>query len=817
MGRDKTSPKRIRTSGARLLLVALLVAGTVSSAAAADGFRRVGTIPTVAGGRLVADGGARHLIEVSGTSPLELTLYDADRLTRLRTVPFPTISLPKARNARFDIDEAGRRLYVIGLPSLPGGLSAASANPADLRLFAIDLDSFDVVGNVALAGSVPPGLTVQGVTLDGDTLLAVAGPSEAAANTGLSLRTELVGVVVVGVDPSTGAPTWGPVPVRGCRRLMDGQAAIGRIGDRIFIACATGAAANTPLPGTAAVVEVPGGGNPSDQRSYFVPGVYSPVGERTFYDATGKRLVIVGSSGAWVFDVVRRRFVGQFPTSEGVVAAGMDLANGRVYFATLTRLLVSGVRGAELSQPIELQVPTGVGWITPVPFAGTVVVPSEGEFPVYRNGLPDELFGAAGLVDYRLLDRARSEFPQFATDAQAFGLRIHVVGGLTSARRNVAPDLGGAETLLLQPLEELGLKDGERDFYVARVATAHLGDADAAASAISQQADEATASNLGVVTGDDDMPFEPASCADLGDGAPPDEEEGASAECSLERGTVTATASGEVQGSSGVISFGKATSSSTLVHSAKSGLTGEARAEAYDIHLGDTVYLGHVTSRIEVQSFGRKGTAHAKYVRSFENVRAGDFSCTTDCDVKEVLANLTASLGAQFRVEMPEEEVVKTPGGAHAHAFRKHAAHQEDIVLNNQDPVEFQVPALRVTFVNDGKQASRAIVDFAATGGTSTYLPIGAGPGEFEIPDLNGFLGGTIGVPVGGSGGGLTLIPERGEPPLPRVVRVLGHGWKLLVGKGGFLQTAALWALFMTPMFFGERRRHLRRLAGLGR
>jgi hypothetical protein len=61
--------------------------------------------------------------------------------------------------------------------------------------------------------------------------------------------------------------------------------------------------------------------------------------------------------------------------------------------------------------------------------------------------------------------------------------------------------------------------------------------------------------------------------------------------------------------------------------------------------------------------------------------------------------------------------------------------------------------------------------------------------------------------------------PKAPAPPptLDKVVRTLGHGWKLLLAGGPtmILRAIALWALFMSPLFFALRRRVLRRLDGM--
>lgn len=792
-----------------VVALGVIVGGAIGSAASA-GLEPLGRLDAGTATPLIVDAETRRLMELSNTRPLEVTVYDADRLRREATVEFSRYAL--ARRV-FEFDEAAGVLYVVAESMLQPpaeGLFQPGPNPADPRLVSVDTRSMQIVSDVPLAGHFPPGFQVVGLALHGGTLFLAAQPRE-------NFLLETAPVLLVGVNPSSAAITWGPHPVRGCRRAVlssGGQATVVPSADGVFLVCdAPTVVAGPPLPGTAAVVEIPSNGDPGRQRAYFLPGRYRDPW--SFYDEEGQRLILAASGGAWVFDVHHRRFVGQLSGGEIITSAGFNPESGRLYLGFPDWTLVGGVRGVELPQGVEVDGVGSVGgWITTVAFNHTVLVPASGGGMIaYRDRLPDSLFRPPEPVRYGQFDKERSETRQFTADARAFGFHSRLVGGLRS--------LPGASPLFNAfgaHLGALGLQDGQRDVFAARVSRAHLGELEASAGAISAQADEFTAMNRHALTRQD-WPFEEATCLDLGGAETSVSEEGATAECRLGKGQVEAAATGSTLAISGLaipaVSLGDATATVGLRLDRKRGLTVFARSEATDIVVGDQVRIGRVISEVQVAAFGRPRTADASYQRTFEDVKAGDFSCGKDCNLTRVLASLTETLAGEFRVEFPTQEERETRGGAHAHAFRETREHQEDIVLNNQDPLDVEVPALRLVAVNDGASASRLILNFAATAGASTFLPLGPGLPDPEFDDLGDVPGAYLPQLVGPSASSAELPDAAPEEDTPSTVtEVLARGWRFLVGPRSFLHSAALWGLLIAPLFFAARRRHLLRLGG---
>lgn len=812
------------------VLGAILLAAALPAPGSSGGLERVGTLPLTPGDAVVADAPTRRLIAIGGgLTELTLTAYDADRLTRLRSATlapwWPQAGLG-GRPRVYAVDAQRRRLYVLAYAT-----EQEMDNTVNPQLLAIDLDALTVSHAFPLVPAVPPGFRVLGIRLRaaGRALLVTqAVPTVAVEGLFPIEAPRASGVVLVEIALGSGARTGRPIPVRGCQTLVtnQSQADVAVTLEHIYIGCATAQVLSFPVtfvsPGVPAVASVRIA-DPADQHLFFLPGSYA-TGD-VYYDDVARRLLLVGSTAGrpaqavWVFDVDHRVFVSQIAAGDvNVQGAGIDPSTGRLYVGIDGALLVTITRGLEVPQAARFDVDVNQGVIFAVPFNRSVIVPTRPKaggwaFVVFRDQLPADAFLPGEPTDYGELDTLTTDAPQFSADAQAFGVRVHTIGGVNSALQNVLP-LGG--NYWRDVGDNTDLKDGDRDLYFSRIVRAHLSADEASAESVSADRDPNTESDYLTLSESAPLPpwpYHPADCRDFGGGAPPGAAERASAECRMAQGLTTAGTSNPGVEIPGLVSVAWSESSTTLRLDPGRGIVAEVSAEARDVVIADTVRIGSVRSTVVSRASGRRGGAAGDFIRTFENVVAGDYRCTNQCDASEVALAISDTLGSVVRVELPRAHELATRGGARGHALREPWEHQQDVSINNQDPTELQVPALRLVYINDSALASRVIVELAATKADATFLRlVPAAPDE--APPSPRVLTLRIAPPPP------PVVPPPAPlpPPAPPVRherRIPGHGWQVLLSgsTGEVLRSIALWTVFVTPLFLAARRRALRSLS----
>lgn len=819
------------------LAVAFAVLGLVPllpgrAHAATRGIERVGTLPISLGEEVVPDGMTRRLLTIgSGVGELTIRVFDADRLKLRRSVTLPPYWAYWGGNGKplvYVFDEKARRLHLIAYTS-----QQALDLGVDPHFLTIHADSLEVLSDRSLATVIPAGFSVLGLTAQ------ESGPILAVAQALPTART--AGVLVTEIDPASGTATWGPNVVRGCQAAITNysQSAAVSTEQAVFVGCAAAQFASN-LPAAQAVAAV-GRADPNDQRLAFLPGTYA--NGDVYADVKAGRLLLVGpapgspAQAVWVFDIAQRVFVGQVaPGDLSVNGAGLNPVNGRLYMGVTGALLVTSGRGFSIPQALSFPVDTNPGPIVSVPFNSTIVVPIRGPFSswifvVYRDALPRDAFVPARPNESLYLDRLTTDTPQYSADAQAFGLRIHRIGGVNNALQNVFPIPSNYWSTLGN---NTGLKDGDRDLHFSRIVRAYLSQDEASAGAISLARDASTESDYGTIRSRaDSVPewqYNAASCRDFGGSPKQDEAQGAISgtlagrafgNCSLASKTSEASASFGGVTATGLFSVGSSSSGATLRLDPKLGLVADVFAEARNITITpadneDVVQIGRVRSEVLAAASGIPNKAAGAYRRIFEGVTAGDFRCGMSCDPTEAAAAIAEQLGTPVRVELPAADELATPGGAHGHALRDAWQHQQDVVINNQEETELQVPALRLTFVNDKSLASRLIVEFAATKADATSFRVVPGRPGFEQPAV---VVPPAPLPPATLPPVIAPKPKSLAPPgiVEQVVKTLGHGWKfLLTGRPTMIvRSIALWVLFVSPLFFAVRRRLLRRLEGM--
>ncbi|HEX9776321.1 MAG TPA: hypothetical protein VGB83_12185 [Actinomycetota bacterium] len=824
MGRNIAAAATWRRAGTAIVLAGALVCTLLLPAEAGGGLVRVGALPLKTADRIVPDRARNGFVAISGQAslPLTLTRFDAASLKATQTAELPYFGQgwSTGHPTVYAFDEAQRVLYVVGYDS-----AQQSANFAAPKLLAVDADTFAVESAELLATVVPQGVRILGMRLQSSGRLSLVGQVVAGAGSFGIDAPRALGVVLVDVDPRTLSVLWGPNTVRGCQApiVSKNQADVVRVGDRLFIGCATSAALIVPMPGAPAIVEIPAG-DPAAVKTYFLPGSYA--NGDVFWDPAGKRIALVGSSpgrpaqAVWVFDVRRRLYLGQVASGDlDILSSGLDPVSGRIYTGISATggsgaLLVSRDRGLEIPQAVAFDVHATFGVITPLPWAGLAIIPvlppggGLPELHVYRDGLASSALAAGAPLDFRPLDELTVPVPQYAADVQAFGLRVKELGGVNGIAQNLLPNqnLNYWDTAF----GPTGVKDGNREIYYARVQSARLSEADASVSAIASQVDEGTDADSETITGDPQS-TQAAECRDFGAGASVQPGPNTAVACSLAGGVVEASTANAGAVVADVVAVGAAFSHTKLTRDEAGVLRATVHAEVQNVIMPAGVVIGYASSDVTVTA-GREGKAEATYRRTFRNVRAGEFSCDEQCDVAEVARALTEAVGSQIRVDLPHTDRRATPGGSHAHAFRDPWEHQQDIVVNNQGVTALEVPALRLTFVNDNAVASRVIVDLAATKADATSLTV--------VPSAS--------VPTFGGGSVTRTIEilrdaalhrsDDAAPPSDRsvardVLLAAGHGWVLLFTPGAWrtIAKASLWFLFAAPLFLGLRRRVLTR------
>jgi hypothetical protein len=826
---------------AALFVYALTILSPVTSRATIGSFQRIKDLPLKETDRIVVDSRAHRFIAVGGGSVnignvyLRISLFDDRSLVRTRSVEFapylPQVARIGTSPEVFAFDEPHRLLHVVVYRN-----RSDADNTANPNLMSINVDTLSIVNQPHPIGVFPRGVRLFGASVFGAGTVGLVGqfiPQAYAGGVDVSGAPELFGVFVGEVEAATGKTAWGPHPVRGCQTAISDQdqAAVVLHGTSVFVGCGTGTVGTATAPGTPAVVGIDRA-DPNDQRLNVLPGSYA--GGDSYFDPTAERLLLVGRAGdrpsqaVWVFDIAHEVFVGAIAAGDfSIRGFGFDPKLGRLYIsigrvAEPGQLLVSADRGIDIPQATPYGIDAATGPMAAISSSHTLIVPVEirpGElaFRAFRDTIPASAFTITQLFDYSSYDSLAADAPQYAGDVQAFGVRLHNVGGSVGAVKNVVY-LDGAP--YYYPFTNTGLKDGDRDLYLARVNGSHLSQDEASAAAISVDRDDNTDSDWRLLREklkqDTDWMVARAQCSDFGGRSGDGEGDDATAHCDARGAKLEASARYVTdEAAASLISIGSASSTSNIRLDRKLGLVAEATAEARHVVIADVVRIARITSTVTVSAGGVAGSAKVSFARTIEGVVAGDDTCPGLCDPVEAARMIAEALGAQFRVELPTANAVKTKGGAHAHVLREPWAHQQDVVLSSQDPTELQVPALRLTYTGDNAVASRVIVEFAGAMAGATFLRVEPGAVNEDGGDSGG-----VPLPIP------SVLPKTLTPPVVetdpgaggivrRVVKGFKRGWRLAFGMGP--RSAALWLVLALPAFLFVRRRQLMALVRVHR
>jgi hypothetical protein len=825
-----------------------------------------GDLPLGGGDTVVSDNVARRLIVVQGgyTPTSTFLLFDPVRRVKLAERVLPHFLLNNAgalgHTRQHAWDEKRGRLFFVSYPSANEGL--VGANPS---LLTIDRNG-DVLGARPIS-PFPPSVKITGIGYSRAVdRLYVIGQGQADP-------TNLVGtytVMVNELDPTTGSPTWPRAhAIPGCQRSIgfNSAAAImrNRQNGKLYFGCGTGNLIVSPQPGLPAVAEMDIR-DPAAPTVKLHPVAGSYAAGESIADEEGGKFILLSAGAnqpvqaAWIFDQAHGVFSGVVSAGNiNVLMGSVEPTSGHLFVAISGALLVGTDRFMKVPQALkqalpELTTSKAMGVVS-IPWARLLLIPmfqsgtAKDYYRLFRAELPDYVESPADDPDRATIDAPEAPGQveaDFAGDAQAYGLRIHEVNGLNGAMQNaVASQTNwwtylnaqiGTANAALGPARDQGAppmywpNDGSRDAYFGRVNKVHLGQGEATATAIEGDRDAVTEADYTQATGQK-WPYEFATCVDFGAGESEATRNGATVTCDQDRHLAEAVANHESSGGGEeTVAVGGAGGVTTLTRKRGQPLKVVARAEARDVDIAGVVHFGRIRSESVAEAGGRPGTAKASYTRAFEEVTMPGFSCSTECDEQQVVDHMNALLGIKLRAELPAAQVLATPKGARADASREPWQHQQDIVINDQAESEVQVPALRLTFLNDNAQRSRLVFEFGATDATAEFRLFSLGAGSdglgptfagsaFGDPEASGGSSFDAGV-VAGFGAGALGSAEAIDASRPSsgpggLLRRLGRGLALaLLGRDHTVLNALLWALLATPVFLSARRRYLLRLVG---
>ena len=391
---------------------------------------------------------------------------------------------------------------------------------------------------------------------------------------------------------------------------------------------------------------------------------------------------------------------------------------------------------------------------------------------------------------------------------------MHEVGGVQGVFQNVSSSHNDYWGI---PHQLTSLNDGDREVWGSRIPAIQLDPGASTAHATSLATDDFTKGDYATLT-KEKWTDTSAACVDLGKGASSDGSQKANVQCNLAGAHTVATSKYDAQFLAFAPQYSVTLSSSVATSDIRKdpvlGTVVDTQAVARDLTFmgpGGVAYVGSVTAVVEARAHGRPGTARATYTRSFENVIAPGYSCTTACDVSSVLRAIdSALLGEGVRVEAPAPSITQTPKGAQASVVLDPWEGRQREVLANDDPTHQEVPALRVSVILDSVHRSRLVLDFAAVQATASYdvFTIAPSTSFAPVPPT------TLVTRVLQSLPGPARVPV-GDDVIQETVRNPGHpGGLLLLLPPASLLPAMMWGLLGFPLLVSSRRRQLLRVLG---
>ncbi|MHB8572004.1 MAG: hypothetical protein ACYDAY_03470 [Candidatus Dormibacteria bacterium] len=866
-----------------LALAAGLTAGPVAAAPALAGITtitRINDPAAAAPGRFVLDSSLRRGYDYYRTNagaPM-VQPYDLDSMRPL--------------SAPLDIS-AGSGIYdgPQGLIKVPAGAVDEASHRVFLSLFDQQTDETPEVAVLTEHPSGPPDLHVFSL---GDTAVAPAGTAaQGSAVEGffyfaqektlyvlLQLKTADAGsgghaydrVQVIALDASGSAlkGLWS-YEIDNCNLASHAtNTGFGRSHheNAMYLPCneqvnadASSASASSGAP-FALRIDMP---NPKDATT-FQKSQYSIVGayQDSVFDPELDRLHMLyqtgANSGVWTFDGQHRQFINNASTGEnGTSPHGIDVSTGRLYIGSSHYLNVLDGRPTPPGQGLSF-TQYGLGnnladtMIEVDTLKRHVFYPehdAKGFFwLVLQDSVP--LAQQARVTNPDALTSQVQEDPRttesnFAAQGSSYGFEALFVGGYTATVDNAC----GATQCNANNGNPLA--HGARDIRMGDVDTVELSNDEAVAHALGAEADDATKSDFLNHTGPgghwpyQEQPGGPAvqsfctgespvtTVTVAGAGPQGSFGGGSTTLCHFNNGDPGATASASavstVFDAGGLVTVGRATSSTTVLRDLKQGSVTRAVADAYNIVIGGAVNIAHIHAETAATAHGHTGTASATFSRTIEGVSAPGFSCTSQCDPAAVAAVINQNLPQRAQVTFPLPDgatptscsatnlttgcvVAGSPGGYQAHIAKDSWQYLADNTQNADET--HQLVAMQVAVFNDGVEFNRAILKFAGVTVQTHYAVVPNPVDDSGTVSLGGTVSRALGAilrsittVIPGTHTDSVMIPAQFRDLIEK--RILGFS---LVGAAPAqvaLMASTVWLLFAVPAYLAFRRVSLAR------
>jgi len=868
--RSRTSRPTRRPLAAAVFAIGTLLAFIVPLANAAPArFEQLAAMPST--GPLYVDGGARLLYTIQGGLQSYVSVLNLDTLARRSQpilfdaglVPFAAIPLRGAGiHMQFTLAEPDVVHHRLFYP-YRDGTGAPTVAVID-GLAGKVTKSWTVPAPIPSAGVA---FGIESLAYDDatDTLYAIAvTPIAAAANA-------LVGeVYVIAVNATTGASKWS-YRVPECTSLFaDAHIAppLGASNGRLYTACGTGTL--TPLTGANGIADVikitlgPNGGAPTGQQTFPAPILPS----RAMFDRVNERMYLLDTATLLAtFDGAHEAWVGLVdPTARPQM--GMDPSIGRVYLCRQKQAKGGGLFSAEAgaaapvppgSEESTINCPPLESWPMVVdPVTHKLFVEQAGPggtalWTVLRDRMPAYVQPVAFDPDQGAEDVAEKEGvteSSFSTQGSAFGTKLVNIGGPLGALQNFSPLIANLVRGEIGHQAQLRLAEGSREVRFARVNAVKMSDAGVEASAIAGDRNNAVDNDFSTLrqhpavsavntnTGNSDpskaqpqWPYSMAACFTFGGATdtPMQKKPGetsagtAEANCDFSKLAGNAKADSDRIEVPGVISIGESHASVVSTRDPKLGVLTISTASAKNVVIGGVVSIADITANVMAFAHGRPGSANTQYDRKFSGVRIVQpgsgtpvYSCDTPdtCDPAHVIAAINQVLGPRIVARLPQPSPTLlhgSPKGASASFQQDEWPQTEERLLFDKPVSDLTMPGFELRVEGNVGTASGAIVQLAgvtASAGYRTFkLP--------EAPNLELIPEPTVAAVVETAPpvytGQIAPPPVTAAAPTTQLQKIstkVRNGFRLIFGtRGGFRNVMAGWALLLSPLYLGVRRR----------
>jgi hypothetical protein len=278
-------------------------------------------------------------------------------------------------------------------------------------------------------------------------------------------------------------------------------------------------------------------------------------------------------------------------------------------------------------------------------------------------------------------------------------------------------------------------------------------------------------------------------------------------------------------GDLGGVTVGAVSTTASLLEDPVAGAGVEVTSEARDISmLGGALRIARVATTATAHAHGRKGTAGTTFTRSVEGVVLNGTSlCDGTCNLDLVSTEVEAAFPGRLRITFPAPDAgfaTGSPGGFQALVRLGDAEHLDDVQLNSQPADRLEVPGMKVVSMFDTMRPSRTVLTLAGVEAEARYgiYPLD----QFTADQADGLVPSDTVPTLPVAGGDLPTIapvdavvpgvpPSRAAAapaPLSGLPALFGwHGWQwALTHPGDLLRLAAVWLVFLIPVYLSARR-----------